>query len=115
MLSGLRKKNVRMTVDHIHVALTVWSEPNARAQTERFDVSGQFVHAARKAFVNGRPVAVFSEAVADALPAVIDLHVARAEIFQIISDPFGVALDFIFVDFLIIHDFRLIKNFLAFR
>ncbi len=76
-------------------------EPDAGLQSETLDVRGETVHAARKAFVDGGPVAVFTEPVAGALPAVVNLHVLHTEVFEVLGDPLGVQLDLVFVDLLV--------------
>src|SRR5690349_7290102 len=90
-----------MIFDYCFIALAVRREPDAGFQTEALDVRGETVHAARKALVDGGPVAVLAEPVAAALPTVVDLHVLDAEVFQVICDPLRRRFDLAFVDLLV--------------
>src|SRR6185369_16594499 len=81
--------------------LPVRREPDAGLQTETLDVRGDTIHAAREAFVNRGPVAVFTKTVTRALPAVVDLNVLHTEVFEVLRDPLRIQLDLVFVDFLV--------------
>src|SRR6185503_16217233 len=97
----LQHKNAGVTLHECFVALAVRCEPDAGLQTKTLDVRGETVHAAREAFVYRGPVAVFTETVARALPAIVDLNVLHAEVFEVLRDPLRGQLDLVFVDLLV--------------
>jgi hypothetical protein len=79
----------------------MWRQPDSRFQAKTLDVRSQAVHAARETIVDGGPVAVLTEAVACALPAIVDLDILNTVVFEVLSDPFGCDLDLAFVDLLV--------------
>src|SRR6185436_3326069 len=90
-----------MILDDSGVALPVRREPDAGLQSQRLDVTSESVHPARKAIVDGGPIAVLAEAVAGALPAIVNLHVLNAVVFQVAGDPLRRKFDLVFINLLV--------------
>jgi hypothetical protein len=56
-----------------------------------------------KPLINCRPIAVLSQTVAGALPAVVNLNVDSAVVLQILRNPVSVALNFTLTYFLVVE------------